>query len=70
MRVAFWREGTANIQRLSFMTSIKAIRWLDHWIGIPICFVLTAVRRLNDVSKRKPLPALRAIHRLNVRIAH
>ncbi|HLN82297.1 MAG TPA: glycosyltransferase family 9 protein, partial [Candidatus Binatia bacterium] len=43
------------------MTSIKAIRWLDHWIGIPICFVLTAVRRFNDVSKRKPLPAVRAI---------
>ncbi len=61
MRAAFWRGGTDNIQRLSFMTSIKAIRWLDHWIGIPICFVLTAVRRLNDVSKRKSLPAVRAI---------
>jgi len=59
--VSLWREGTLTLNGCKLMTSIKAIRWLDHWIGIPICFVLTVIRRLSDISKRKPLPAVRAI---------
>jgi ADP-heptose:LPS heptosyltransferase len=43
------------------MTSVKAIRWLDHWIGVPLCFTLTGVRRLRDLSRREPLPGVRAI---------
>jgi ADP-heptose:LPS heptosyltransferase len=43
------------------MNSVKAIRWLDHWIGVPLCFTLTGVRRLGDFFRRKPLPPLRAI---------
>src|SRR5437867_2410170 len=43
------------------MTSVKAIRWLDRWIGIPLCFILTGVRRLTDFQKRTPAPPVRAI---------
>ena len=43
------------------MTSVKTIRWLDRWIGIPLCFLLTAVRRLTDLQKRRPAPMVRGI---------
>ena len=43
------------------MTSVKAIRWLDRWLGIPLCFGLTGLRRLTDFQKGQPAPALRAI---------
>jgi ADP-heptose:LPS heptosyltransferase len=43
------------------MTSVKVIRWLDRWIGTPLCFLLTGVRRLTDFQKRAPVPAVRGI---------
>src|SRR5580765_32403 len=43
------------------MTSVNAIRWIDRWIGIPVCFVLTGVRRLTDLGKHPHVPRLRAI---------
>jgi ADP-heptose:LPS heptosyltransferase len=43
------------------MTSVKTIRWLDRWIGIPLCFLLTGVRRLTDLQKRRPAPRVRGI---------
>lgn len=43
------------------MTSVNAIRWIDRWIGIPVCFVLTGVRRLTELGKRPHVPRLRAI---------
>lgn len=43
------------------MTSVKAIRWIDRWIGIPFCFVLTVVRRLTDLRTHSPLPRVRAV---------
>ena len=39
------------------MPHVKALRWLDRWIGVPICLFLTAVRRLWDtVHPPTPLP--------------
>jgi ADP-heptose:LPS heptosyltransferase len=26
--------------------NVKALQWADHWLGVPLCFVLTAARRL------------------------
>jgi ADP-heptose:LPS heptosyltransferase len=43
------------------MTSVQSIRWLDHWIGVPLCFVLTGVRRLTDFRRHKPPAPVRAI---------
>ena len=43
------------------MTSVNAIRWIDRWIGIPVCFVLTGVRRLIELGKHPHVPRLRAI---------
>ena len=43
------------------MTSVNAIRWIDRWIGIPVCFVLTGVRRLTELGKHPHVPRLRAI---------
>jgi ADP-heptose:LPS heptosyltransferase len=43
------------------MTSVKAMRWLDQWIGVPLCLVLTGVRRLTDFQRQKPAPPVRAI---------
>src|SRR4029453_16822374 len=44
-----------------FMTSVKAMRWLDQWIGVPLCLVLTGVRRLTDFQRQKPAPPVRGI---------
>lgn len=35
-----------------FMSSIKLLRWLDHWVGLPLCFLLTVVRRLVELAQR------------------
>ena len=43
------------------MTSVNAIRWIDRWIGIPVCFVLTGVRRLIELGNHPHVPRLRAI---------
>jgi len=43
------------------MTSVKTLRWIDRWIGIPACFGLTIVRRLTDLRAPSPLPRLRAV---------
>jgi len=34
---------------------VKTMRLVDRWVGVPVCAVLTAVRRLDDlVLRRKP----------------
>jgi len=43
------------------MTHVNALRWLDHWIGIPACWFLTAWRRLTDFAGRAPNGPPRAI---------
>mgnify|MGYP003581140125 CR=1 FL=1 len=43
------------------MTSVNAIRWIDRWIGIPVCFVLTGVRRLIELGQHPHVPRLRSI---------
>jgi ADP-heptose:LPS heptosyltransferase len=43
------------------MMSVKAIRRIDRWIGIPICFALTGLRRLIERGKHAHVPRLRAI---------
>jgi ADP-heptose:LPS heptosyltransferase len=43
------------------MTSVKSLRRLDHWIGIPVCFALTGIRRLKDFFKHDSKPPLRGI---------
>jgi ADP-heptose:LPS heptosyltransferase len=43
------------------MTSVKTIRWIDRWLGIPACFVLTGVRRVADLRPHSPLPRVRSI---------
>jgi len=34
------------------MPNVKALRWLDRWVGLPICFVLTAIRWLTEPLRR------------------
>jgi len=34
------------------MGTIKHLRWLDHWVGLPLCFLLTLARRLIDLAQR------------------
>src|SRR6185436_1870767 len=36
------------------MNSVKVLRWLDRWIGLPACWFLTGLRRLADLGGRAP----------------
>jgi ADP-heptose:LPS heptosyltransferase len=32
--------------------NVAAMRWLDRWVGTPVCLALTAVRKLADLGRR------------------
>ena len=36
------------------MNSVKVLRWLDRWVGLPACWLLTGWRRLVDLGRRAP----------------
>lgn len=48
---------------------IRTMRWLDRWLGTPLCLALTAIRRLTDAGRRlvgmrpRKDPALSSWHR-------
>ena len=44
-----------------FMTSVYALRWLDRWVGVPACLLLTAWRWLVELGRRVPDGPPRAI---------
>ena len=47
---------------LGGVVDVKSMRRVDRLIGVPVCAVLTAVRRLDDlIRRRKPSPAPRRI---------
>jgi len=43
------------------MTNVNALRWLDRWLGIPACRLITAWRRLTDVVRDAPNGPVRAV---------
>jgi ADP-heptose:LPS heptosyltransferase len=43
------------------MTDVKTLRWVDRWVGVPVCFALTGIRRLKDLFRHGPRPPLRGI---------
>src|SRR5580698_9287730 len=32
-----------------FSSEARTLQWIDRWFGVPLCFMLTAVRRLGDL---------------------
>ena len=43
------------------MSNVKVLRWLDRWVGLPVCMVLTAIRRLTKPFRRLPSHPPRSI---------
>jgi ADP-heptose:LPS heptosyltransferase len=42
-------SGTPAAKKTFFSRKARTLLWIDHFAGIPICFLLTALRRLGDL---------------------
>lgn len=43
------------------MITVKTMRWMDEWLGTPLCFALTIARRLFDPAGNDPEQPIRRI---------
>ena len=51
-----WSDRSLIAGHPSPLMRTTTIRFLDYWLGVPACAVLTLVRRLQDIAASKGRP--------------
>ena len=41
--------------------NVSGMRLADRWLGVPVCFLLTLIRRLGDILRRRPAQVRRIL---------